>query len=200
MKNILDDIKNNNNSIVNKDINNKQKVNDNNVNLFYDKIKNEKMINNKDKEIIENQLINNVCEIYTTNKIIGVGFLCIIPYPDKFSQLPVLFMYSETTKKENLTKNKEIQLKFQNNDKILVLYGIERNIYNYNENVMIIEIKKNENFNFNQFFEIDDSKYDNNDLIYLMSNNFKDKYNINKMKTIDDNNYRNCQCNLNNHS
>ena len=41
-------------------------------------------------KIIEKQKENSICKIINGNKAIGTGFLCLIPYPDKTNQLPVL--------------------------------------------------------------------------------------------------------------
>ena len=174
--NILNDIKNKNSLKFNN--------NDNN------NIKDEHFIDDKDKEIVNNQLNNNIYKIYINNKEIGIGFLCIIPYPDKLSPMPVIFIYSENIPKEEIIKKKEINLKFNNNNKILLLNSIERKMFYYNDNnIIILEIKKNENFNFNTFLEIDDSKFDNNELIYLLSNNFKGNYKKLKIKRVNDNKY-----------
>ena len=176
--NILNDIKNKNClKINNNDDNNKI-------------IKDEYFIDDKDKEIVNNQLNNNICKIFINNKEIGIGFLCIIPYPDKLSPMPVIFIYSENIPKEDIITKKQINLKFNNNNKILPLNSIERKMFYYNDNnILILEIKKNENFNFNTFLEIDDSKFDNNEFIYLLSNNFKGNYKKHKIKRVDNNKY-----------
>ena len=41
-------------------------------------------------KIIEKLKENSICKIINGNKAIGTGSLCLIPYPDKTNQLPVL--------------------------------------------------------------------------------------------------------------
>ena len=154
------------------------------------KEKNEIFINDKEKEIIEKQVINNICKIYINGHEKGIGFLCIIPYPDKLHRLPVIFIYSENLRKNDIMKEKEIKLSFQNRNEILFLSGIERKIFDFNNNIIVIELKKNDNLDFNECLEINDSKYENSDeKIYLLSNNYDDKYNVNLIKSTEDYKY-----------
>ena len=52
--------------------------------------------------------------------------------------MPVIFIYSENIPKEDIIKKKEINLKFNNNNKISSLNSIERKMFYYNDNNIII--------------------------------------------------------------
>ena len=172
-------------------MNKKQIINSSiNSDIIDDNIINEKSLNNINHEMIENQLNNNICKIYINDKEKGIGFLCIIPFPDKLNLLPVLLIFSEESNNKNIIKEKEIKLNFINYNKIL-LNNNKRKILDYNNNIKAIEIKKNDNFDFNNFLEIDNTINDksNNHSIYLISNNFQKKYHINSLKKINDNKY-----------
>ena len=102
----------------------------------------ENLISKNDKEIIKNQEEFSIFKIYKNSIELGIGFPCIIPYQDKFNLIPVLFIYSESlTKKEIIME--EFILKIKNHSKKL-LKDIMRKVFIYKDNIIIIEIKKNE--------------------------------------------------------
>ena len=188
LSNVLNDIKNKENLIIRQKEENKNIDNFDIINI--NKILNENIINEKNEKVIENQA-DNICKVFINNKEIGIGFLSLIPYPDKLNQIPVLFIYSEILK-EN--KEKKIILKFTKDNKEdskELLISKDRKIY-YNKNITIIEIKQDEDFDFNTFLEIDNSNYDNfNNFkkVYLISDIFKNKYHLNEINIKNDNEY-----------
>jgi hypothetical protein len=102
-------------------------------------------INSDDKiKKIEKQKENSICKIINTNKTIGTGFLCLIPYPDKASQIPTLITCNHIIKGDE----EEVKLIFnERTEKILKLE--KRKIYISNEedkDIIIIELKKEDNF------------------------------------------------------
>ena len=147
---------------------------------------------NKLKIIIE-QSEKSVCKI-EINGGIGTGFFCIVPYPDKFHQLPVLMTNAHIIKKED---NK---IKFLLNNK---LYEIEKNdsrkVYtNAKYDITIIEIKEKDNIDINLYLEIDDDIFKENQKeiykekpVYLISYPHGENLNYayGKIKLIEDNNY-----------
>ena len=66
----------------------------------------------EDYKIFNKQNKNSVCKIIKDNKLLGTGFLCIIPFPDKLNQLPVLITCSHVLSKEDIKNGKEISLNF----------------------------------------------------------------------------------------
>jgi len=113
-------------------------------------------------EVIKEQKENNVCKIINENGVIGTGFLCIIPFPDKLHPLPVLMTCNHITNDEDIKPGKQIKLKF--NDKIEKILKIDNSRITYSSNekeydTTIIEIKNEDNFDMNNMLEIDNNIY-----------------------------------------
>ena len=91
---------------------------------------------------IDNQIKDNICKISISEKYIGTGFLCKIPYPDEFKYLCVLIANYHLFTQKDLLENKTINISF-NNDKVTKSIKItpERKIYKSEKyDVNIIEI------------------------------------------------------------
>ena len=71
-----------------------------------------KYINFEGLKIIENQKINSICKIINGKKVIGTGFLVLIPNPDRLNQLPVLITCN------HVINGNENEIKLIFNDKI----------------------------------------------------------------------------------
>ena len=140
----------------------------------------------------------NVFKIMKEDKIIGSGFLCIIPYPDKLNLLPVLFTCNRVLNNEDIKSGKEINLIFKNNKNKILKIDESRKIYTSDKkenDVTIIEIKKEDGFKINNMLEIDYDIYEEDKLIklykkqsiyiILSSNNLISFYSINIIKSID---------------
>ena len=123
--------------------------------------------------IIKRQKEKNVFKIIKNNKLIGTGFFCYIPYPNKANLLPVLFTCNHVLRNADLKNGKEINLLF--NDQVTKVLKMNqlRAIYTSGENeydVTIIEIKKNDNFDLNHLLELDYDIYQDH-----LDNIYKDK-------------------------
>ena len=98
----------------------------------------------------------------------------------------------------DIIKDKRIELKLNSNGKAYIIIDELRKVYiNKNYNIIIIEIKKNDKIDINQFLEIDDYIYkDNINDIYknkeiyeiYYNKNGDIKYSFGKIKKIDDDN------------
>ena len=109
-------------------------------------------------KIIENQKINSICKIINGKKVKGTGFLVMIPNPDRLNQLPVLITCNHVI---NGNEN-EIKLIFNDKiEKILKLNNTRKIYTNETKDVTIIEIKKEDNYNINNFLEIDYDIFEN---------------------------------------
>ena len=111
-------------------------------------------------EIIIEQTKKCICKIEDNMKN-GTGFFCLIPFPDKFHYLPVLISANHVLEKDDVAKGKKIKFTI-NNDKIYKEINIDesRKIFtNENYDITIVEIKKNDNLDFNSFLEIDENIY-----------------------------------------
>ena len=109
-------------------------------------------------KIIENQKINSICKIINGDKLLGTGFLTLIPYPDRLNQLQVLITcYHVINGIEN-----EIKLIFNDKFEKILKLNNKRKIYiNESKDITIIEIKKEDNYNLNNFLDIDYDIFEN---------------------------------------
>ena len=116
--------------------------------------------NNKQKVIYLNNTEKNksyyICQVLDEHKKnLGNGFFCKIPFPDKKNLLPVLIFKNQTTniidsskdKKLILNNDKYFQKKIQINSRKYYLYEIY--------NIIIIEIKNEDNLKINLFLKIE---------------------------------------------
>ena len=114
-------------------------------------------------KIIEKQKENSICKIINGNKAIGTGSLCLIPYPDKTNQLPVLITCNHVIN----GNEKEVKLIFNNTIEKILKLDNSRKMYISNEkekDITIIEIKEEDNYDFNNMLEIDYDIFENEDL------------------------------------
>ena len=119
-----------------------------------------KYSNFENLKVIENQKINSICKI-DSDKLSGTGFLELIPYPDKLNPLQVLITCNHVI---NGNEN-EIKLIFNDKlEKILKLNNTRKIYINKSKDITIIEIKKEDNYNINNFLEIDYDIFDNKNL------------------------------------
>ena len=124
-------------------------------------------------DLIRKQMESSVCKI-SYGDIIGTAFLCLIPYQEH-SLIPVIItanhiVNEEIGKKIEISFNNEPFPKVINFDKSRLFYT------NKDNDITIIEIKKEDYLTINQFFELDESVfsgniYDSED-IYLIFYNF----------------------------
>ena len=151
-------------------------------------------------KIIIKQIETSICKIRCQDGGNGTGFFCIIPFPDKFHQIPVLMTNYHVISKDDLVKNNKIKFTI-NNDKLSFEITIDdfRKIYtNKAYDVTIIEIKENDNLDMNSFLEIDDQIFNDNPndiyrgkTIYLIGypKGGKPKYANGLIKDINENTY-----------
>ena len=141
-------------------------------------------INCDEIKIIEKKKENNICKIINANKAIGIGFLCLIPYPEKEKQIPTLITCNHIIKGDE----KEVKLIFnEKTEKILKLE--KRKIYISNEedkDIIIIEIKEEDNFDKSNMLEVDYDIFEEKDLneifksIYIIHFPFGNKLGFSK--------------------
>ena len=74
-------------------------------------------ISGEQLKIIMEQMENKLCKIYMNNGGFGSGFFCIIPFPDKLNQLPVLFTCNHVLKENDIENGKTIKFTLQDKNK-----------------------------------------------------------------------------------
>lgn len=201
-----------------------KKLNDNNLNEKYiQRSSNEELIKCKMNKKEENSIIREKhisghmesVPIHKTLKIVdqmkravykienkntcGTGFICIIPCPDKFHQLSVLFTCNHVINNDDLILGNKIKLKFTENQKIITI-DKSRTIYTNEEeyDITIIELKDKDEFNINDLLEIDDDLFKDcqlnnvyeNKSVYLIHypRGKEANHSIDKIKNIDKDN------------
>ena len=144
------------------------------------------------------QINNCLCKIILNDINIALGFLCKIPFPDKFNFLHVLITQSSIFRKNDIDKQGNIIISL-NNDNLIYKINIDssRKIYiNELYGIIMIEIKKDDKININNFLEIDYNIFNNNlkkiyekqKIIIFFNLNFI-KYSIGIIRNIDEANY-----------
>ena len=114
--------------------------------------------------IVCEQIEKCICRILCENERSATGFFCLIPFPDKFNLLPVLMTNYHVLNALYEEKNIEFTL---NNDKKKMIITVDnsRKIYeNEDYDIIMIEILKKDNLDFNSFLEIDDGIFKENSI------------------------------------
>ena len=121
---------------------------------------------NQSKKIIK-QMEKSICLIdHEDSK--GTGFLCLIPYPNINHFLRVLITCNHVL--NNLTIGNKIKLIFDNEKPEEINIDKNRRTYtNEEHDITIIELKENE-FDNNDYLEIDDLIYEENELDNIYKN------------------------------
>ena len=115
-------------------------------------------------KIIIEQSEKSICKIICNDGSIGTGFFCIISFPDKFHQLPVLMTNNHVISENDIIKDKKIKFSI-NNDKLnyeIIINNIRKIYSNEDYDITIIEIKENDNLDMNSFLEIDYQIFEDN--------------------------------------
>ena len=125
------------------------------------KIKNEAHIKGEPESLnksqmnkIFEQMSKSICKIDNSDlNLTGTGFLCLIPFPNKFHNLPVLITCNHVF--NDLQQGNEIKLIFENKN-IKLKLDESRMLYTNEEyDITIIELKENE-FKEDDYLNIDD--------------------------------------------
>ena len=106
-----------------------------------------------------------MCKIIKDNKHLGTGFLCIIPFPDKLHQLPVLITCNHVLSKDDIKIGNEIDLNFVDIYTKKLKIDKSRKVYTNDKkyDLTIIEIKEDDGFIISKMLEIDDDIIDLDD-------------------------------------
>lgn len=96
-----------------------------------------------------------MCKIIKDEKHFGTGFLCIIPFPDKLNQLPVLITCNHVLSKEDIKNGKEITLNFADISTKKLIIDKSRKVYTNDKkfDLTIIEIKEDDGFKISKMLE-----------------------------------------------
>ena len=112
-------------------------------------------------EIIIEQTKQCICKINCSSGGTGTGFFCLIPSPDKLTNLPVLITNNHVLEEKDISKGKKINFTI-NNDKIskeITIDGSRKAFTNQNYDITIIEMKTSDNIDFKTFLQIDENVF-----------------------------------------
>ena len=107
---------------------------------------------------IYNQMNNCVCKIIKNNAI-GTAFFARIPFPDKYSLLPVLITCHHILDENSISIGTKIKIEFQKDYYSLLIDNSRKKYTNKSKDITIIEIKRNDNIKNNSFLEIDENEF-----------------------------------------
>ena len=124
------------------------------------------------------QMDHNVCKIIK-EKSTGTGFFCIISFPHKLNRLPVLMTCNHVLGTNDLIEGKKIKIEINNNEKILKIKN-QRKIYidKKNNDITIIELLPEDEFDIGNMLEIEDDIF-NNEMLNNISSYIKNSTNFN---------------------
>ena len=161
-----------------KQINNKQNKQKSNgeCNIIYTRLSSKKSIDSnipfEPLSYISTQK-ENIFNIIKDDKTIGTGFLCLIPYPSKLNQLPALITCFHIFEIEDLKPGKKLNLGVNNNISKILSIDETRKIFISKEreyDIVIIEIRKEDEFNINNMLDIDYDFYEEEEKIEMYKN------------------------------
>ena len=100
-----------------------------------------------------------------SNKGVGTGFLCLIPFPTKLNLLPTLITNNHVLSEEDIAINQKIEFSFNNDTEFnsIIIDADRRKYTNIEYDITIIEIKVDKDkININSFLELDEEIYEEN--------------------------------------
>ena len=101
-----------------------------------------------------------VCKIIEGNSE-GTGFFCRIPFPNIYNLCPVLITANHVLDGDKINKDKKILLKLNNREYTLLINDSRKIFTNKIMDSTIIEIKRSDNINIENFLEIDYNLFEN---------------------------------------
>jgi len=106
---------------------------------------------------MSNQIEKCLSQIIINNGKYGTAFFCKIPFPDSTHLLPVLMTDKNLLNDDNIAKGKIIEFTMEKGKLFKISLDINRITYfSQKYNIIIIEIKENDNLDINSFLEIDE--------------------------------------------
>ena len=105
--------------------------------------KSPKSLNTYQMEKATFQMKNCVCKIELDNEIFGTGFFCLIPFPNKYSPLPILVTCNHVLNENNLVEGTKINFSLNNGriKKSITISNSRKTFTDHEKDVTFIEIK-----------------------------------------------------------
>ena len=142
-----------------------------------DKEQSSNMLNNTDTEISGtfcNNNMENICQITSSNGLIGIGFFSKISFDQSNNKLPALITSNKILKNDDLIPGKNIALFFKKSNKsIMINIDNKRKCFSsLKYQISIIEIKNEDNLDFLIYFDIGTFQNQNDiNLVYFNNMN-----------------------------
>ena len=105
--------------------------------------KSPKSLNIQQMEKATFKMKNCVCKIELDNEIFGTGFFCLIPFPNKYSPLPILVTCNHVLNENNLVEGTKIKFSLNNGriKKSITISNSRKTFTDHEKDVTFIEIK-----------------------------------------------------------
>ena len=151
-----------------------------------------RILSNQHKEYITKKAQNSVCKIESESNKNGLGFLCMIPFPKRFNLFPVFITINQIFNKDDIKEGKTITISNEYFRKKIIIDESRKTFTNKEKDVNFIEIKENDEIDFNTFLDIDFEFYENNPNkqynnkeIYLLRDNSEEnnRFSLAKLKS-----------------
>ena len=115
-------------------------------------------------EKINKQMENYTCLINCKDGGIGTGFFCKIPFPDFYNLLPVLITNNHVLDQDDLKLGNTIHITLQKSKEITIYIDDTRKTISIKKplDITMIEIKKADCLNMDEFFEVDEEIFSEN--------------------------------------
>jgi surface protein len=105
----------------------------------------------------------SICKIQKPNNKVGTGFLCNIKDKNNSNPIPVIMTCNHVLDGNDLMSGKEIDLIFNNIQHKKLIINKKRKIYtNEDQDISIIEIKKSDKINEEDFLELEENIFNEN--------------------------------------
>ena len=161
--------------------------------IIDDKEQSSNILTNTDTEISGtfcNNNMENICQITSSNGLIGIGFFSKIALDQSNNKLPALITSNKILKNDDLIPGKNIALFFKKSNKsIMINIDNKRKCFSsLKYQISIIEIKNEDNLDFLIYFDIGTFQNQNDiNLVYFNNMNNQQQYCPGKILNYNDN-------------
>jgi len=146
------------------------------------------------------QMENCICKIKLDNGKVGIGFFCLIPFPNQLNPLPVLITCNHVLNEQDIIEG--AKLNFSLNDekiqKSITVNNSRKKFTDYGKDITFIEIKQEDDIKDESFLAIDENMLEDdykqiyiNNKVYMIhyEKGEEVKYSLGEIEYIDEDNY-----------
>ena len=118
-----------------------------------------KCLRDEDSSLIKEEYQKIACTVKCHNKFYGIGFLCRLQIPYKMEEILTLITTSQTIGKIDIESNTNIEIYLISNKNLynIIIDNSRKTYIDEENNITIIEIKKEDGINIDGLLKIDDN-------------------------------------------